>query len=647
MLFALVSMPWSVYNHPSAAVGSLLAYIREQEPSYEVRSFSEHVRVATTIGFDLYEVISENAYELGELLYLAQIYPALEPQIRQYFVESAPKMFFLERTQARQLADLGEGFGSFDDVFSHIRVSLARHLDELAQSLSTFNAVGLTTCFGQLFANIALCQRLKQISPGITTILGGSTVSSRVGPSLLAEYPCLDYIVQGEGERPLLALLRALKEGRSALSGGKGIVSREGGLPPEGAPLWEVEDLNALPPPDYDEYAARAAEAGIDWLLPIEGSRGCWWDRSKRTRNPKSTCYFCNLNIQWNGYREKSVARVVSELDELTERYSNTRVIFMDNIIRHKGVSELARGLSSLGKDLDIFYEMRASIRPREILAMWEAGLNRAQFGVEALSSSLLRRIGKGTRTIQNLEVMKICYELGIQSYANLIVDFPGSTEQEVQETCQNIRKYALGFHPCSISKFHLGVDATIDALPEEFGVSNIRNSDRLREGLPEDVWRRLSLFDLSYDVAEKVDWSPVEDECARWKARQQEVGEPLLVYYDGGTFLRLVDRRVEYEILFLRGALRKIYLFCMEIQPLGRIVEHLRGEADRGEVLDALGQLVERCLMFEEDGKYLSLATASSPQIAAQRIRRSARVEQVFVAREEINRSSMAGFQA
>ena len=74
--------------------------------------------------------------------------------------------------------------------------------------------------------------------------------------------------------------------------------------------------MDALPLPDYDEYAALAEKHGLLWLLSIEGSRGCWWDRSRRSGNARATCHFCNLNVQWMGYREKSVARLVAEVRE-------------------------------------------------------------------------------------------------------------------------------------------------------------------------------------------------------------------------------------------------------------------------------------------------------------------------------------------
>src|SRR5262249_18318027 len=240
-------------------------------------------------------------------------------------------------------------------------------------------------------------------------------VSARVGPSLLAEYRFIDYIVQGEGEGPLVALLDLLANQPDAILKLDGVLtqSRDGASVAEAA-ISETRNVDDLPFPNYDEYADLADEYGIGWALPIEGSRGCWWDRTKRAGNPKSTCHFCNLNVQWGGYRQKSVPRLAAEIDELSQRYRNLRLFFLDNVLRAKGVAEFAQAIAGQQKDYQIFYEMRANVRPYELLLLWEAGLRHTQFGIEGLSTSFLRRVGKGTTTIQNLQSMRLCAELGI-----------------------------------------------------------------------------------------------------------------------------------------------------------------------------------------------------------------------------------------
>jgi hypothetical protein len=441
-----------------------------------------------------------------------------------------------------------------------------------------------------------------------------------VGPSILSEYPEIDLILQGEGEQPLVKLLVELDEAGDARH--EYVAKRRREPPP---PLWEVDRLDRLPMPDYDEFAAQAEQQGIAWWLPIEGSRGCWWDRTKRTGNPKANCYFCNLNVQWNGYREKSSVRVVEELDHLTERYQNTNVYFLDNIIRIKGVEDLARGIARLGKDFRIFYELRANVTPMELLALREAGLSAVQLGIEALSPGVLDRIGKGTTVLQNLQAMRTCQELGITNIANLILDFPGCTAEEVTQTRDCILRYAIAYEPCGESTYHLGMGSTLDTLRGEFGITNLRNDDAAKTSLPEGVFRRLKLFDLTFDHVAPVSWDPVREACETWRRKYQEAGRPLLSYQDGGSFLRIEDRRVDHNIVTLAGAHRAVYLACMEAKSRDQTVRHLGGQLSAADVEALLGELVEAGLTYTEGGRYLSLAVATRPEFAARRMRRSA----------------------
>jgi len=325
---ALVALPWSQKDRPSAAVAALAAYVRRERPAWVLECHHSFVHFAARIGFELYDALADHAYEGGELLNLSLLYPEKADDARRQFGTWADETLPTELLRSLE-AD------NWEEVFDFARASLDKYLDELADTVSTEkDVVGLTTCFGQLFVNLAFAQRLKRRSPQIRIILGGSTVSARVGPSLLAEYRFIDYVVQGEGEGTLVALLDLLANHPDAVLKIDGVLTRSSeGAPCAEAAVSETRNLDDLPVPDYDEYAVLADEYGIGWALPIEGSRGCWWDRTKRAGNPKSTCYFCNLNVQWGGYRQKSVPRLVAEIDELSQRNRNLRLFFLDNVL--------------------------------------------------------------------------------------------------------------------------------------------------------------------------------------------------------------------------------------------------------------------------------------------------------------------------
>src|ERR1051325_9724563 len=615
----LVAMPWSQKDRPSAALGALAAYVRRHRSRHEGVCRHEFPHVAAAIGFPLYDRLADACYTMGELLYLPQLYPEKRAEVRQHFAHWAAEQSAKTGGQVLQAPD-----GDWGEVFDSLQTALISHRDSLAAALvANYDLVGLTTGFGQLFANLSLAKRIKEMSPRTLILFGGPTISARVGPSIMEEYPFVDYIIQGEGERPLVGLVDQLDQTNPEQTT-RGLLSRFNLRQLNaGAPLLEVERMDELPYPEFQEFEAAAEQHGIGWVLPIEGSRGCWYDRVRRTGNPKNACYFCNLNVQWSGYRQKTVERLVMELEALSEKHRNLRIIFLDNIIRAAGIVEFAEAIQRLGKDFDIFYEMRANIKPYELLMMKEAGLAGVQFGIEGLSSSLLKRIGKGTTTIQNLQAMKLCYELRIYNGANLIVDFPGATPEEVEETRKNILEYASAYQPLNIAPFGLGVDSTVDALPGLFQITNVRNSDHFRVGMPEEVWKRLRLFELSYDgPARRTDWEPVKQAVQQWLVLYGGGFRPLLRYQDGGSFVTIADER-SGQLLegCYEGLARDVFMYCMEMRSLEQIKRRFP-DADAQETQEVIQQFLDDKLMFGEAGRYLPLALAPTPEIAARRIK-------------------------
>jgi ribosomal peptide maturation radical SAM protein 1 len=642
MKLCLIALPWSMYRHPSAAMGALAAYILRHAPDLSLDCRSDYLDAAADIGFEMYAQISENSYELGEMIYAGLLYPERRDHVKELFVsrlssERSNKAgdSVLERTIYGKDATWEH---AFDVVWERLGAQLDRIADELADN---YDLVGLTTCFGQLFANIGLCQRLKQRSPRTQIVLGGSTISDRVGASLLGEYACLDYVIQGEGEQPLLALARALGRGgdADAVDAIKGVVSRGNAARLAlGAQLWEVADMASLPMPNYDEYARKANAMSLLWFVTIEGSRGCWWDRAKRTGNPRNTCHFCNLNVQWSGYRQKDTERLVTEVLALHERYDNNVFVFVDNIIRAKGVEDFANRLRATRKDYVIFYEMRASISPYELMLMWEAGVKVAVFGIESLSSSYLKRIGKGTSVIANLQAMKTCQELGITNNANLLTRFPGALQEEVDETYRNIVEHAIAYQPLAANPYWLGRGSTVAVLAQEYAIGNLRTAEFYRIGLPQDVYERLELLDLSFDVVgPSADWSSVEQACQQWTRVYEMASRSeyrhLLTYLDGGASMQIVDGRTGgVRMLVLKGIQRHLYMYCMETRSWSEIREAFvaTGRATEQEITAWVEDWMARRLVYREvrgsggwDGCHvLSLAPAFTPQMAARRIR-------------------------
>ncbi|WP_266217462.1 RiPP maturation radical SAM C-methyltransferase [Paraliomyxa miuraensis] len=617
-------MPWAQCDMPSAALGILAAFVRDRRPEQRVSCEHAFVEVGQRLG-RIYGVVAADD-RMGEVLYASLLHPENVARTQEYL--------------RGWLAERDHDEHEIDRAVATVHGALREHAEALAERLAgRHELLGFTTSYNQLFASLLVAKLVRERDPDVRIVLGGMGVPQPTGSSVLEHYPFVDYVIQGAGEQRLVQLLDRLEAGRPTTEL-EGTLDRAapGAVGAHAAPREELLDLDALPRPDYDAYAELAERHELRWTIPLEGSRGCWWDRVERTGDVMDTCYFCSLNT--TAYREKSPARLAAEMHELADRYEGTSFRFLDNIIRRRGVEELCAHIRERGRDYRFFYEVRAQISPYELLCLWEAGCLEVQIGIEGLSTGYLQRIGKGTTTIQNLQAMRTCYELGISSASNLIVDFPGATAAEVAQTRETILRHAIAYQPADLASFAVYPNSSVHRLPERFGVASMSNAEEFRHALPEPLWQALELFwkDVRYED-EAVDWSPVQEACVRWRRLHRALGASsgvqwfsrlrTLSYRDGGAFLEIIDRRGQlerpgHELVTLQGAAREIFLECLEIQSRADVMRRFAPEHGEAKVMGILDELVAEDLLFHERGRLLSLAVAERPEAAAARIRKA-----------------------
>jgi hypothetical protein len=273
--------------------------------------------------------------------------------------------------------------------------------------------------------------------------------------------------------------------------------------------------------------------------------------------------------------------------------------------------------LAASGKDYRLFCEIRAGT-PRTLLEkMKRAGVVELQIGIEALSSSLLKKLNKGTAAIENLQIMKLCEELELFNSSNLILGFPGSDRQDVEETLRNL-DFALPFRPMRAVEFWLGLGSPVWQYPRKFNVRAVYNHPNWSILLPAEVAKRVPLMIQAYrgdrTVQRKL-WKPVRDRLSEWKRTYEELrcrpdASPILSYRDGKEFLIIRQRRLGADPMNHRlvGASRQIYLFCEQPRPLAEILQGFP-LFDESQTRAFLTMMVDKKLMFTENERYLSLA--------------------------------------
>lgn len=502
MKVALVSMPWMTPYRPSIQLGALQAWLNAARPAVEVDTFHMHLGVSRWMDYRWVKTVADGTLNswLGETLSAYLLFPQRRPVLDQFL-------------------DFQVGGGSpMVDVGEDLLRPYAAFVREWPASVdwSSYALVGISVSLCQTLSSVLLARRLRSLGYGGRIVLGGPATSGRVGRSFLETFPELDGVVHGEGEQPLTELVDRLcsPEAESdSLDAVPGLMRRQD--PDAEAPASaELPDLSAVGRPLYDDYFSTLRElpdrAAVleDLELPVEGSRGCWWDR--RACRPDASCQFCNLNLQWRTYREKPVEQQLGEVAALLQRHpehQSRRLLFVDNgFRRHKGdVRQLFEGLRDrFPEPLQIYMEARANLDPTLWRLLAAAGVTHCQVGIEALSPSVLRKINKGTTALMNVEAMREMERFGIADPANLIFDLPYLLPAELDETVEIIRSLRA-YGPLGPTRFFLNYGSPYydrlcgrreEALPLED-----RNYKAWRVLLPDEIERTLFLSERDYEV--------------------------------------------------------------------------------------------------------------------------------------------------
>ncbi len=598
----LIATPWQLFNRPSIQLGALKAFMQDRVPGLNVRACHPYLGFAHRLGFGTYHAISQSSWA-SEAVGAALLQPAAHDACRDIFCKALAGRGTVPDTRP------------LPELFERSCELLRQCVEEFVQGLDLQDTrlVGLTACLNQFSASLFTARTLRDRYDDLPVVLGGTSCSGAIGRSIVERYPFVDYVVSGEGELPLLALWRHVTgdEGRgdelppAVFARNNGACEHSAMNVPGDGVQCQVDSVEELPPPDFDDYFHELSKlpsaARFYPVLPVEASRGCWWGR----------CNFCNLNLQWQGYRAKSVERTAKEIDGLSRRYGCIDFAFMDNVLPRRDAARLFTQIGAHKRDYRFFAELRAVHSRDEYMAMAAGGLSTLQVGIEALSDSLLTRLGKGSSVIANIAAMRHAFEAGVELDGNLIVHFPGSTAEEAEETLKML-DFVWPFRPLKTVSFWLGFGSPAHRRQREFGISRISPHPWWRQMFGSDASSLILTYAGDRTVQQRR-WRKVERKVSDMghRRRQQGLAEVLLGYRDAGEFIsiRQVLTDGSRRMHRLRGLSRKIYLFCLDVRTVQEVVDMAEGRITVEQLGEFVQQMVNQRLMFSDGKRILSLA--------------------------------------
>lgn len=605
----LGAMPWTDYDKPSIQIAVLKAFL-QQHGFADVEAAYFYAEIAEAIGFFEYHGLAYPAYTDAEPIYSYLLFPQMRSsllandRLRARCEEAAERARAVPRTHQPKIPLRWTA-----ELFAELEALHQRILDR--RDWTRFDLVGLTLNYGQTVSSLYMAREIKRRHPGCKIVLGGVDASGSLGQSLLGTFDFIDYCCNGEGELPLLHLAERLEAGSSDVDvcAIPGIIARASTGRVVLNPPHQLESLRDLETPDFDEYFASLDSLGLTpssviHSLPIEGSRGCPYE-----------CSFCGVPLSWGtSFRCRTAEAIVRDMRQLSKKYRVLSFLFVDNITP-SNPNRLFQSISAEGVDYRMFFELRANISPRTLRHMKRAGVTNVQIGVEALSTSLLTKMNKRTRAINNVATMKHCEALGIFTGNNLIIGHPLTTEEEIDETIRAMDFCRGFFPPDGLSQYTLQVGSRDYEHRERLGCREVSNAVEYRDAYPSEIFDKLDLLwkDAEYEK-EPANWERIKAPLASWREdyfrlRRALLDRPILSYVDGGSFLIIDDYRSgTLDRWELDEEQRGIYLFADEaIRSLDAYEMHFgRPATELLAVLDALASLK---LVFREGDEFISLA--------------------------------------
>ncbi len=580
-------MPWPLVNRPSLQLATLKSYLEENSNS-QVNCFHPYLDLAQAIGADTYARIARSGWA-GEALFAPLLFPEMRSPAKILFRQSLPKK--------------DPAVDDFDKLLICIEEVICKWLAET--NITDNHLLGFSVCFFQLLSSLYLAAKIKKQHPHLPIVFGGSSCSGQVGASLFRNFQQIDYLVDGEGEAALLHLCKHIAGQERSLP--KEVLCRQ--TPVTRAAEQPRLVLNDLPFPDFSDYFQEMhklfKEHHFIPVLPIEFSRGCWWNR----------CTFCNLNLQWPDYRHKNGDRMVSEVTHLSRTHACLHFAFADNALPPKEADHFFKTLSATPVDFDFFAEIRGSSDKQRLDRYSQGGLKTVQIGIEALSSSLLSRMEKGSTVMDNIAAMRLAESCSLRLEGNIITGFPGSTQKEIDETLLNL-DFVLPFAPLQPAAFFLGYDSPIYRNFADFSITAILPHSNNQKLFPEKILHGMTTITNSYRGDRRQQgtlWKPVMKKLQAWQnfhqTRKNKTCHPLH-FRDGLTFILISQEQLGGLTLHhrLRGLSRKLYLFCQTPQNLGAIFAAFPTISTTA--LDTfLREMCDKRLMFREGDRVLSLA--------------------------------------
>lgn len=297
--------------------------------------------------------------------------------------------------------------------------------------------IGLTSMTSTFPQVRRLAEAIKKELPDTLLIAGG--VHPTVCPEETLRHSAVDVVFRGEAEQIIPAFLSAYPDKDWKNTPGIGFID-SGQVVLNKTPSV-LKNLDDLPMPDYHSFPTANYMGYNTHLRHIKGismlvSRGCPYE-----------CTFCAVKATMGrGWRAKSPARVVKEIEYLHSEFGIEGIWFKDSIfnMNRSWFMEFCDRLLTAGLPVTWQFNTRVDLIDDESLALAKkAGLTQIDLGIESGSPSTLERLKKKTTIDQIFSGVGLAKKHVLVS-GFFMIGTPGETIDDINKTFELAKSLEL-----------------------------------------------------------------------------------------------------------------------------------------------------------------------------------------------------------
>ncbi len=276
-----------------------------------------------------------------------------------------------------------------------------------------------------------LCRVVKQTLKETYVIFVGNHATA-FDTLILQKIPYVDIIARHETEESICELLDHFKDRlyQKDLEKIKGITYQKNGRAIVNPNRPFLKDLDVLPVLDYDLIDMKnASSINFPGYWPIYSGRGCCFN-----------CKFCNFIGQWGRTsRYVSPQRLAQDIDHCMKKYGIRKFYFheLTFTIDKRRVRHICRLLKKRGIRWGCL--TRVDCVDKTLLKeMHEAGCDLILYGADSFSDKMLKLMGKSYSASTAVQTLLDTRREGIRTFYQLILGFPGETQNTLQDTVKH-----------------------------------------------------------------------------------------------------------------------------------------------------------------------------------------------------------------